>query len=73
MNHKPIIGIFTQPSEASEYSSYDYSYIASNYVEYFQTGGARVVPILWDYDEDKLTYLFNRINGLVFTGGVFIY
>lgn len=32
----------------------NYSYIASSYVKYFESSGARVVPLVWNQDISTL-------------------
>lgn len=50
-------------------AQYGRSYIAASYVKWLEGGGARVVPIPYDASEADLRFLFDRINGIVFTGG----
>lgn len=45
------------------------SYIASSYVKYIESAGARVVPIRIDSTNEELEKLFNGINGVLFPGG----
>jgi len=51
LNTRPIIGILTQPSSwPTMYDPEEYSYIATSYVRYLESAGARVVPIKYDLD-----------------------
>ena len=67
---QPVIGILTIPSDSSdEYPPNEYSYIPGSYVKHYWGAGARIVPIQWDLSHSDLKYLFQRINGLIITGG----
>ena len=66
----PIIGILSQPSPwLSLYDSDDYSYIASSYVKSLEAAGARVLPLKYDWEDDKIQEVFEGINGLFLPGG----
>ncbi len=39
------------------------------YVQWLESGGARVVPIPYDSPKERLDYLFEHVNGMLFTGG----
>jgi len=68
VNERPIIGILSL--DCSEiFSKYGKSYIASSYVKYIESSGARVVPIRIDLSKEELETLFNCINGVIFPGG----
>ena len=70
INNRPIIGILTTPSDFQvRWQRSDWSYFPSSYVKFLESSGARVVPIPYDASYDNLTYLFNSVNGLLFTGG----
>ena len=70
LNERPIIGVFAQPSDYPKlYPTDQYSYIASSYVKFIESAGARVVPIPYDLPHDQLKKLFDSLNGLVFPGG----
>ena len=51
LNNFPIIGILTQPYSGETPEGMDdrdnLAYIAASYVKYLESGGARVVPILY--------------------------
>ncbi len=38
-------------------------------MQYLQSAGAKVIPIKYDYDNQTLDYLFDRINGILIPGG----
>lgn len=40
INTRPIIGIYTEPSEYDEFPAKKYSYIAASYIKYVETAGA---------------------------------
>jgi len=65
---RPIIGILALP--ANRYlSQFGRSYIASSYVKYLESAGARVVPIPYTTPLEEITRLFGQLNGILFTGG----
>ena len=69
-NERPLIGVFAQPSDFSkQYPTNNYSYIASSYIKFIESAGARAVPIPYDLPRDQMKYLFNSLNGLIFPGG----
>lgn len=73
LNLNPIIGILSQELSSSmarvlNGSGYT-SYIAASYVKFFETGGARVVPVLINQNETYYRNIVNSLNGLVFPGG----
>ena len=69
-NHRPIIGIFSIPSDYPEFLDPEhYSYIQNNYVQYLETAGAQIIPIHWNLPIENLEEMFYKINGLLFTGG----
>ena len=69
-NERPIIGVFAQPSDyPKQYPTENYSYIATSYIKFIESAGARAVPIPYDLPKEQLKYLFESINGLIFPGG----
>lgn len=68
---RPVIGILTTTASdiSAWYSSRNYSYIPYSYVQFIEAAGARVIPIPYDASPENLTYLFNQVNGILFTGG----
>eukprot|EP01088_Endostelium_zonatum_P003511 TRINITY_DN14721_c0_g1_i1.p1 TRINITY_DN14721_c0_g1~~TRINITY_DN14721_c0_g1_i1.p1 ORF type:complete len:340 (-),score=64.15 TRINITY_DN14721_c0_g1_i1:3-1022(-) len=66
-NSRPVIGIITQPSTSDV--THGPQYFPASYVKWIESGGARVVPILYGYSDAELHKLFNSINGLMLPGG----
>lgn len=66
---RPIIGVVTVPSEFPDVYSPDvYSSLHGSAVSFVESGGARVVPIPWDVDDDQLKALLQSVNAVVITG-----
>ncbi|KAL4442600.1 hypothetical protein ABPG74_007002 [Tetrahymena malaccensis] len=68
-NNRPVIGIYTQPSEYEQYPGSEYAYIAASYVKFLEGAGAQTVVIPYDATFDYIDNLFNQINGVLFPGG----
>ncbi|CAM1302604.1 GGH (predicted) [Pycnogonum litorale] len=68
VNNRPIIGIVAETSRGAQ-KKYGYSFIASSYVKYVESGGARVVPVLLNREESYYEKLFYHLNGLLIPGG----
>lgn len=70
VNDAPIIGIFGQPksSNITECGG-SCQYIAASYVKYFESSGARVVPIDYYSTHSDIDFLFPKLNGFFFPGG----
>jgi len=68
---RPIIGIVTIPTSDTytDYPPDSWSYFPASYVKFIESGGAQVVPIQYDLPEDKIIFLLQRLNGVLFTGG----
>jgi len=66
---RPIIGIVSLPAGYDQFPSDSWSYFPASYVKYLESGGAQVVPIQYDLPEDKILFLLERLNGVLFTGG----
>ena len=68
-NTNPVIGIVAQPIDPVLKAKYPNcsSYIESSYVKFFETAGARVVPLIPD-DQTSLAFV-SKLNGVVFPGG----
>jgi gamma-glutamyl hydrolase len=69
LNLKPVIGIYTEPSDYKGYPSSQYSYISASYVKYVEMAGAQVVPIFYDANQAYYDEIFSSINGILFPGG----
>ena len=67
-NPQPIIGILTMPNTAYA-KSHGASFFPASYVKFLESGGARVVPILFDAPAASTLALLRQINGALFTGG----
>lgn len=52
-NTRPIIGVFTQPTDGS-ITNYGEQYIAASYVKYVESAGARVAPIKYVHSTPKI-------------------
>lgn len=59
----------TLPSEYDEYPSTNYAYLAASYVKFIESAGARVVPIPFEASNSTLEKIFQKINGVLITGG----
>jgi gamma-glutamyl hydrolase len=68
VNNRPIIGIVALPTEPAE-TQYGKYYMAASYVKFVESGGGRVVPIMYDASQAELDSLFSQLNGILFTGG----
>ena len=75
---EPIVGVLTTPIEDGGECVTVFDDAASTglgscfhslYVSWLESAGARVVPILYDSPESELRYLFESVNGILFTGG----
>lgn len=63
------VGILTTSSDIEGYARGDFSYISASYARYFEDAGAEIVPIPYDASYENFTFLLNRVNGVVLTGG----
>jgi len=68
LNLRPIVGILTQPTDGI-LMKYGSSYIASSYVKYVESAGARVVPLFHNSTTEELDTIFSKINAILFPGG----
>jgi len=74
VNDQPIIGILTVGPTSDDCPTYlTMSGIGgcftSFYVKWIEMAGGRVVPIPYNAPESELDFLFNSVNGILFTGG----
>lgn len=68
-NIRPVIGIVTNPSpENSNNTSKSILYIT--YTLYAESIGANVLPIFINYNDNQLTNLIQKVNGIIFQGGM---
>jgi len=73
-NDRPIIGVLSQEMDSTLDrllpSGHNYSsYISASYVQWAESGGARVVPVIIGKEKDYYEELFSYINGLLLPGG----
>ncbi len=72
-NDRPVIGVFTQPLSVSMSEDPDYdgvkSYMMDNYVQFLESAGARVVPIIYGNPIEGEMAKLDHVNGLLFPGG----
>lgn len=71
-NYRPLIGIVTHPGDGAHgqfSTSANVSYIAASYVKFAESGGARVVPLIYNEPPEILEQKFQTVNALIFTGG----
>ncbi len=66
---RPVIGIVSIPSEYNDFPASSWSYSPSSYHKNLESGGAQVVPLQYDMPKDRLKYLLDRLNGVMFHGG----
>ncbi|KAK5579238.1 hypothetical protein RB653_008918 [Dictyostelium firmibasis] len=69
INNTPIIGILTQPIPSSFSVKYGDNYLMASYVKYIESAGARVIPIIYNQDNESLKNIFKQINGILLPGG----
>lgn len=67
LNLHPVIGILSQPSP--DLPNNGKSYIASSYVKFIESSGARVVPLIFGTPDDEIKELMSGLNGVLFPGG----
>ncbi|XP_048498815.1 gamma-glutamyl hydrolase 2 isoform X2 [Beta vulgaris subsp. vulgaris] len=72
LNFRPVIGILSHPGDGASgrlKNGTNVSYIASSYVKFVESAGARVIPLIYT---DPLHILLDKlelVNGVLFTGG----
>eukprot|EP00884_Botryococcus_braunii_P017094 jgi/Botrbrau1/4068/Bobra.152_3s0024.1 len=66
VNNRPLIGILTQRDDPARGKD---SYIASSYVKFVESAGARAVPIFCDMPAAEVERRFNIVNGFLLPGG----
>ncbi|CAE7828997.1 gghA, partial [Symbiodinium sp. KB8] len=67
-NNRPVVGILTLPNHYTDVSTKP-AYFPASYVKWIEAGGAQVVPLRHDIDEDSFRAALKNINGVLFTGG----
>ncbi|WVY99522.1 hypothetical protein V8G54_025592 [Vigna mungo] len=69
---RPVIGILSNPGDGSSgrlSNSSGVSHIAASYVKFVESGGARVIPLLYNESQYSLYTKLSLTNGLLLTGG----
>ncbi|KAG0719127.1 Gamma-glutamyl hydrolase [Chionoecetes opilio] len=73
LNLTPIIGVLAQELSKSmdeAVSPHNYtSYIAASYVKFYESAGARIVPVMINQDDDYYAMIAASLNGMIFPGG----
>ncbi|CAG9332215.1 GGH1_5 [Blepharisma stoltei] len=68
-NNFPVVGIVSTPCDDTFNTTGARSYIAASYVKFLESGGIRVVPILYNYTYEEIDFLMSKINGVYLIGG----
>ncbi|KAE9585128.1 putative gamma-glutamyl hydrolase [Lupinus albus] len=72
LNYKPVIGILTHPGDGASgrlSNDTDASNIPASYVKFAESGGARVIPLIYNEPIEKLLKKLDLVNGVIFVGG----
>ena len=73
-NEQPVIAVISQAITSEtlkndpRFDKYT-SYVMSDYVQFFEGSGARVIPILSTETEEETMDKLSKINGVLFPGG----
>ncbi|KNC86757.1 hypothetical protein SARC_01091 [Sphaeroforma arctica JP610] len=59
----------TQPNSEDNLSHFGSSMIYASYVKWVEAAGGRAVPIHYDSSPERITELFNSVNGVLYMGG----
>lgn len=65
---RPIIGILTLPT-SPEQIAFGSSFIPLDYVQWIESGAARVVPIPFQSNTSELLHLWKSVNGILLPRG----
>ncbi|GER53966.1 gamma-glutamyl hydrolase [Striga asiatica] len=68
----PVIGILSHPGDGAAgrlTNDTRASYIAASYVKFVKSGGARVIPLIYNEKPQILNKKLNIVNGVILTGG----
>jgi len=68
-NLRPIIGILAEPKLDGPGTDPKHSHFPGEYVRWLSQAGSRVAVLRYDMPEATLKFLFNSLNGILFTGG----
>ena len=76
--HTPIYGVLSQPLTSEmkqkkcptegDICNESYGYIDASHVEFLETGGARVVPIDWRLNAQRMNKALDNLNGVYIPG-----
>ncbi|KAG8068002.1 hypothetical protein GUJ93_ZPchr0005g15827 [Zizania palustris] len=69
---RPVVGIVSHPGDGAAgriSNGTATSYIASSYVKFVESAGARVVPLIYNEPEERILEKLSLVNGVLFTGG----
>ncbi|CAL0326499.1 unnamed protein product [Lupinus luteus] len=72
LNYKPVIGILTHPRDGASgrlSNATDASNIPASYIKFAESGGARVIPLIYNEPTEKLLKKLDLVNGVIFVGG----
>ncbi|KAL0289556.1 UNVERIFIED_CONTAM: Gamma-glutamyl hydrolase 2 [Sesamum calycinum] len=72
VNYRPIIGILSHPETAPPgrlNNATNASYIAASYVKFVESGGARVIPLIYNEPPEILHKKLKLVNGVLLPGG----
>ncbi|XP_027339799.1 gamma-glutamyl hydrolase-like isoform X1 [Abrus precatorius] len=72
LNFKPVIGILSHPGDGASgrlSNATGVSYIAASYVKLVESGGARVIPLIYNEHPGDLLKKLDLVNGVLFPGG----
>lgn len=73
VNMQPVIGILSQPLPSSLKEDPRFAgkttYLMQAYVDFMESAGARVIPIVSDEDDSVTADKLNQVNGVLFPGG----
>ncbi|KAK7244141.1 hypothetical protein RIF29_38959 [Crotalaria pallida] len=70
--YHPVIGILTHPGDGASgrlSNDSDASNIPASYVKFAESGGARVIPLIYNEPTEKLLKKLDLVNGVIFVGG----
>ena len=67
-NMRPVIGCMAQPADP-DLGGPDRQYLVSSYVQWLESAGAQVVPVLFNQSQADLRLLFGQLSGLLLPGG----
>ncbi|KAK9204257.1 hypothetical protein WN943_014515 [Citrus x changshan-huyou] len=72
LNYRPVIGILSHPGDGASgrlSNATNASYIAASYVKFVESGGARVIPLIFNEPEEILFEKLELVNGILYPGG----